>query len=82
LFCAAGLLEFRIVPPTGAFMAGRLVTCSRYLGAATGADLQWGPTLRRIWGPPWSIVLQAALLLGLAALPLVPWRRDHQTSTT
>jgi hypothetical protein len=35
---AAGPLEFRIVPLTGAFMAGRLVTYSLYLGAATAAD--------------------------------------------
>ncbi len=79
LFCAAGLLEFRILPLTGAFMAGRIVTYSLYLAAATAADHRFGQALRQFWGSPWSIALQVVLLIGLAALPLAPWRRRGAT---
>jgi membrane protein YqaA with SNARE-associated domain len=80
LFCAAGLLKFRILPLTGAFMAGRVVTYSLYLAAATAADHKFGQTLRQFWGSPWSIVLQLVLLVALAALPLAPWRRHVENT--
>ena len=80
LFCAAGLLKFRILPLTGAFMAGRVVTYSLYLAAATAADQRFGHALRQFWGSPWSITLQVVLLVGLAALPLAPWRHRDDSA--
>ena len=56
-------------------MAGRVVTYSLYLAAATAADHQFSQALRQVWGSPWSIALQVVLLVGLAALPLAAWNR-------
>ncbi len=79
LFGAAGLLEFRIIPLTAAFMLGRVVTYALYLAAATAADQRFGQAFHHFWGSPWSITLQAVFLVGLAALPVLPWRRSTVT---
>jgi membrane protein YqaA with SNARE-associated domain len=75
LFVAAGLLEMELVPLTVAFVAGRLVSYSLYVGAASVAERHFGNVLGRIFGSPWSIAIQVALLIGVAVLPFVPWRR-------
>ena len=75
LFCAAGLLEFRIIPLTAAFMLGRVVTYSLYLAVASAADQRFGQAFHHFWGSPWSIAFQLVLLAGLAGLPLWPYPR-------
>jgi len=75
LFCGAGLLDLRIVPLTLAFFVGRVVTYSIYVATAVVVDQQLGSVLSQVWGSPWSISLQAALLIVLALMPLLPWRR-------
>ena len=79
LFCAAGLLDLRIVPLTLAFFVGRLVTYSIYVAAAVVVDAKLGSILSQVWGSPWSIALQVLLLLALALLPLVPWRQQSRS---
>lgn len=74
LFCAAGLVGARLVPLTVAFAAGRVVTYSLYVGAATAVDARFSGVLDRFWGQPWWIALQVVLVVGVAALPLRPWR--------
>ncbi|HEY5109763.1 MAG TPA: hypothetical protein VII96_09175 [Acidimicrobiales bacterium] len=75
LFVAAGLLDVALVPLTLAFFAGRLVSYSFYVAAATLAERQLGGVLRNALGSPWSIALQLLLLAGAAALPFVNWTR-------
>lgn len=81
LFCAAGLLKLRILPLTAAFMAGRVVTYSLYVAAASLADRQFGRVFHQFWGSPWSIALQLVLLVGVVALPMLPWRRKLKVSS-
>ena len=76
LFCAAGLLDFRIAPLTLAFMAGRVVTYSLYLSAAVVADHTFGSVLGQVWGSSWSIALQVVLIVLVAILPMVPWTKS------
>jgi membrane protein YqaA with SNARE-associated domain len=75
LFVAAGLLELPIRTVSVAFFAGRLVTYSLYIGAATLATKQFGAVVGNIFGSPWSIALQLVLVALVCALPLVDWRR-------
>ena len=79
LFCAAGLLDLRIVPLTLAFFVGRLVTYSIYVATAVAVDAKLGSLLSQVWGSPWSIALQVLLLFALALLPLVPWRQQSRS---
>lgn len=79
LFCAAGLLDLRIIPLTLAFFVGRLVTYSIYVATAVVVDARLGSILSQVWGSPWSIALQVLLLLVLALLPLVPWRQQSRS---
>ena len=74
LFLAAGLLELNLLLFTAAFFIGRLVSYSIYVGAAVLADRQLGHVLGRLFGSPWSIALQVALLAAVCLLPLVNWR--------
>jgi hypothetical protein len=73
LFEAAGLLEVALLPITAAFFAGRLVSYSGYVGAATFASVSFGDVLVRTLRSPVAIVVQVGLLLLLALLPRVPW---------
>lgn len=75
LFCAAGLLKLTMAPLVGAFMLGRVVTYSIYVATATTLQHQLGDVFTNFFGSPWAISLQLVLLIGLAALPLVPWNR-------
>jgi hypothetical protein len=73
LFVAAGLLRVRIVPLTGAFFAGRLVSYSIYVSAAGFARKSLGSSLTAAFSTPWGIALEVALLAGLVALIRVDW---------
>jgi len=73
LFCAAGLLDLRLVVLTASFFVGRLVTYSLYVTTAVIVDKQLGSVLTDLWGAPWWIALQVVMLVMLATLPMVPW---------
>ena len=74
LFIAAGLLEMNLVPLTLAFLAGRLVSYSLYLSAASLAERHFGNVLGRIFGSPWSIAVQVILLAAVSVLPFINWK--------
>ncbi len=78
LFVAAGLLELRLVVLTASFFVGRLVTYSLYVATAVVVDRQLGSLLTNVWGRPWWIALQLALIAAISLLPLLPWRNEHQ----
>ena len=74
LFIAAGLLEMNLVPLTLAFLAGRLVSYSIYLSAASLAERHFGDVMGRIFGSPWSIAIQLVLLAAVSVLPFINWK--------
>lgn len=84
LFVAAGLLEVPLVPLTAAFFAGRLVSYSLYVGAASVASDSLGEIVGDSLTSPLGIALQVLMLAGLVALVRVDWRRvlEHRTPTT
>ena len=73
LFVAAGLLTVPLVPLTAAFFAGRLVSYSIYVGAASAAKDSLGDVLADVVGSPLGIALQVLLLAGLVLLFRVDW---------
>jgi hypothetical protein len=68
LFVAAGLMTVPLAPLTAAFLAGRLVSYSLYVGAATIAERNFGSLLLDALTSPLGMVLQLAMLIGLALL--------------
>ena len=76
LFEAAGLTGVRLLPFTGAFFAGRLVSYSIYAtGAQAARASSLGDTFRHALTSPWGIALQVAMLAGLVALAKVDWAK-------
>lgn len=73
LFEAAGLLDVPLVPLTVAFFAGRLVSYSLYVGAASIAQANLGQVFESVFTSPWSWVVEVALLAGLVLLAQVNW---------
>jgi membrane protein YqaA with SNARE-associated domain len=73
LFVAAGLLRVALVPLTAAFLVGRLVSYSLYVGAASAAKASLGSAFTAAFTSPWVIALQVAMLVGLLALTRVDW---------
>lgn len=73
LFIAAGLLTVPLVPLTAAFFAGRLVSYSLYVAAASAAKDSLGEVLGDAIGSPVGIALQVAMLAGLVLLLRVDW---------
>ena len=73
LFEAAGLLDVPLAPLTVAFFAGRLVSYSLYVGAASIAQANLGQVLESVFTSPWSWVVEVALLAGLVLLAQVNW---------
>jgi uncharacterized membrane protein YdjX (TVP38/TMEM64 family) len=73
LFVAAGLLTVPLVPLTAAFFAGRLVSYSLYVGAASAAKDSFGSVLGNAFGSPLGIALQVAMVAGLVLLLRVDW---------
>ncbi|HEU4737558.1 MAG TPA: hypothetical protein VFS54_00595 [Solirubrobacterales bacterium] len=68
LFVAAGLMTVPLLPLTAAFFAGRLVSYSIYLGAATIAERNLGEIVTDALTSPLGIGLQLAMLAALAVL--------------
>lgn len=73
LFIAAGLLEVRLVPLTVAFFAGRLVSYSLYVGAATTAEANFGAVVKDSLTSPVGIALQVLMLAGIVLLVRYDW---------
>jgi membrane protein YqaA with SNARE-associated domain len=75
LFVAAGILTVPLVPLTLAFFAGRLVSYSIYVGAASAAAGSLGGVMEKAVASPLGIALQIAMLGLLALLYRVDWAR-------
>jgi membrane protein YqaA with SNARE-associated domain len=75
LFVAAGLLSVPLVPLTAAFFAGRLVSYSLYVGAASAAQEGLGSVMTDAFASPLGVALQILMLVGLLALVRVDWTR-------
>lgn len=68
LFVAAGLMTVPLLPLTAAFFAGRLVSYSIYLSAASLAERNLGDVALDALTSPLGMGLQLAMLVGLGAL--------------
>jgi membrane protein YqaA with SNARE-associated domain len=78
LFVAAGLLTVPLLPLTAAFFAGRLVSYSLYVAAASGARDTLGDVLSDAIGSPFGIAFQVVMLIALVLLVRVDWaKRVH-----
>ena len=75
LFVAAGLLTVPLLPLTAAFFAGRLVSYSIYVGAASLADESLGKIFADSLTSPLGVTLQVVMLALLVALVRVDWVR-------
>lgn len=75
LFVAAGLLTAPVVVLTAAFFAGRLVSYSLYVAAASAAKHSLGSIVANSLTSPAGIALQVAMLAGLVALVRIDWPR-------
>jgi hypothetical protein len=73
LFEAAGLLDVPLVPLTLAFFAGRIVSYSLSIGAASLAEANLGQVFRSTLTSPYSWAVEVALLVGLILLARVDW---------
>jgi hypothetical protein len=68
LFAGAGLMTVPLLPLTAAFFAGRLVSYSIYVSAASVAEQSLGSVVTDALTSPLGLGLQVAMLLALAAL--------------
>jgi membrane protein YqaA with SNARE-associated domain len=75
LFIAAGVLDLALVPLTLAFFAGRVVSYSLYVGAATAASASLAEIIGDALTSPVGIALQLLMLAGLVALVRIDWAR-------
>lgn len=75
LFIAAGLVAVPILPLTAAFFAGRLVSYSIYVTAASAVKHSFGSALTGAFTSPLGIALQIVMLGGLVALMRIDWAR-------
>jgi hypothetical protein len=75
LFVAAGLLTVPLVPLTLAFFAGRLVSYSLYVGAASAAKGSLGSVLSDGLASPLGVALQLVMLAAVVLLVRVDWTR-------
>jgi hypothetical protein len=85
LFVAAGLLTVPLIPLTLAFFAGRLVSYSLYVGAASAAKESLGAALGDVFGSPLGVALQVLMVVLVVLLVRVDWvrvlaRRDARIS--
>jgi uncharacterized membrane protein YdjX (TVP38/TMEM64 family) len=73
LFVAAGLMTVPLLPLTAAFFAGRLVSYSLYVGAASAAGEGLAKIFRGSLTSPAAIAAQVAMLVLLVLLVRVDW---------
>ena len=64
-----------LVPLTLAFFAGRLVSYSIYVAAASAARHSLGSVFQKAFTSPLGIALQVIMLAGLVALVRVDWAK-------
>jgi hypothetical protein len=79
LFVGAGMMTVSLVPLTAAFFAGRLVSYSIYVGAASVASDSLGSIATDALTSPLALGIQLAMLVALALLAggLNPGRRHR-----
>jgi membrane protein YqaA with SNARE-associated domain len=75
LFVGAGLLKVRLLPLTAAFFAGRLVSYSIYVGAASVAKDNLGEVVGDSLTSPVGIAAQLLMLGAVVLLVRVDWAR-------
>lgn len=75
LFVAAGLLTVPLVPLTAAFFAGRLVSYTLYVTAASAAKDSLDEVLGDAIGSPLGIGLQVVMLAALVVLVRLDWTK-------
>lgn len=75
MFEAAGLIGIRLLPLTAAFVAGRLVSYSLYMGATGIAEHSFGEALTNSLTSPYSIAIQVVVIAAVIALARVDWTR-------
>lgn len=75
LFEAAGLIAVPLLPVTAVFFAGRLVSYSLYIGAATVAERSLGSTLVSALTSPAGIAVQVLLVLSVVLLARIDWAK-------
>lgn len=73
LFVAAGLAGVPLVGLTLAFFAGRVVSYSLYVSAASLAEQELSQVLTGAFASPLGIALQVLMLVGLVLLVRVDW---------
>jgi hypothetical protein len=73
LFVAAGLVAAPLVPLTAAFFAGRLVSYSLYVTAASAAEHSLGSIVTNSLTSPIGITVQVVMLAGIVALVRMDW---------
>lgn len=82
LFEAAALADLPLVPVTGAFMAGRVVTYSLYLSGAAATEKTFGDTFRKALTSPFAIGVEVLLLILIVLLARVDWAKRLHISPT
>lgn len=75
LFEAAGLMGLRLLPVTAAFVAGRLVSYSLYIGATSMAEKSLGAVFSDAVTSVYGIALQLILLLMVVLLARIDWTK-------
>lgn len=81
LFEGAALAGIPLLPITGAFMVGRVVTYSLYLGGATAAEKSFGATFRDALTSPYAIGVEGLMLIVVVLLARIDWaKRLHIAS--
>lgn len=75
LFEAAGLMAAPLLPVTTAFFAGRLVSYSLYMGAASVAERNLGSAFAASLTSPYGIAIQILLLLAVVSLARIDWAK-------
>jgi uncharacterized membrane protein YdjX (TVP38/TMEM64 family) len=75
LFVAAGLLTVPLVPLTLAFFAGRVVSYSLYVGAASAAKDNLGSVFTEAIASPLGVALQLAMLGAVVLLVRIDWTK-------
>jgi len=75
LFEAAGVLGLALLPLTFAFFAGRIVSYSIYVSAASLAERSYGDVFTSALTSPWGIGLEVLLLVGIVLLSEIDWTK-------
>ncbi|WP_067901029.1 hypothetical protein [Nocardia vaccinii] len=75
LFEAAGLMRIRLLPITAAFVAGRLVSYSLYIGASSVAERSLGAAFTNSLTSVPGVVVQVLLLVAVVLIARLDWTK-------